>query len=214
ESGRQQGDAALAQEALSGVPRERLFRFGPAHAPARAVRRGIQRLGNGLAADHVAWRSHRAWDDAAHTDAGRGRTLAMYDDLCFRSIRKPMPLSPREVVMILDVEQHVYAERPRDMRVNERMIRRRIFSHQFHGRPVFLARVTRQIQPREMGELLRQFRMQIARAAAGVLGHLRDRAAAARETEQRDVLARAESDRVVKDAEASELDDVVAAPAP
>jgi len=50
-----------------------------------------------------------------------------------------MPLSPGEVVMILDVEQDVDAQRTPNLRVNERVIRCSIPAHQLHRRPVLLA---------------------------------------------------------------------------
>ena len=59
--------------------------------------------------------------------------------LALRSVGQPMPLAPREVVVVLDVEQHLDAERARDVRVNQRVIRRGVPAHQLHRRPVFLA---------------------------------------------------------------------------
>ncbi len=54
-----------------------------------------------------------------------------------------MPLSPGEVVMILDVEQDLDAQRTGKVSVNERMIRRSIPAHQLHRRPVLLAGFSR-----------------------------------------------------------------------
>ena len=97
----------------------------------------------------------------------------MHDDLGLRSVRKAMPLTPGEVVMVLDVEPHLDAQRARDVRVNQRMIRRGISAHQLHRRPVLLTGLGRKIEPSQVRELLRQLRMQLARKPAVVLGDLR-----------------------------------------
>ena len=109
-----------------------------------------------------------------------------------------MPLAPREVVMILDVEPDLDAQRPRDVRVNERVIRRRVPAHQLHRRPVLLARFGRQIEPRQMRQFLRQLGMELARQPAVVLSDLRAGAAAAGVAEEREVLAARESRRLVE----------------
>ena len=74
----------------------------------------------------------------------------MHDDFSFGTIWEPMPLSPREVVMILDVETQLDAQSTRNVRVNERVIRGSISSHQFHPSPVLLASFSRQIKPCQM----------------------------------------------------------------
>jgi L-ascorbate metabolism protein UlaG (beta-lactamase superfamily) len=104
ESGRQQRDVALAEKRLRDVPREQLLCLRPAHAPAGAVRRGVQRRRHPLAADDVARRAHRAGDDAEHAGAGGRRALAMDDDLALGAVGQHVPLAPREVVVVLDVE--------------------------------------------------------------------------------------------------------------
>jgi hypothetical protein len=86
---------------------------------------------------------HRTWDDAEHADTGWHRSFSMHNDFTFLPIRKATPLSPGEVVVILDVEQDLDAQRPRNVRVNERVIRRRIPAHQLHRRPVLLASFSR-----------------------------------------------------------------------
>ena len=48
-------------------------------------------------------------------------------------------LLPREVVMVLDVEDHLRAELLRDVLVDERVVRRGVAAHQLHRGPVFLA---------------------------------------------------------------------------
>ena len=124
-----------------------------------------------------------------------------------------MPLAPGEVVMVLDVEQHLDAQRTRDVRVNERVIRRGIPAHQLHRRPVLLAGFGRQIEPRQMRQFLRQLGMELARQPAVVLSDLRTGAAAAGVAEEREVVAARESRRVVEHREPAELDEVIAAPA-
>ena len=49
-----------------------------------------------------------------------------------------MALLPREVVVVLHVEQHVKPEVPGNVLMDERMIRGGVTAHQFHRRPVFL----------------------------------------------------------------------------
>ena len=124
-----------------------------------------------------------------------------------------MPLTPGEVVMILDVEQDLDAQRTRNVRVNERVIRRGIPAHQLHRRPVLLARFSREIEPRQMRQFLRQLGMELARQPAVVLRDLRTRAAAAGVAEEREVLAAREPRRVVEHRELAELDEVIAAAA-
>jgi hypothetical protein len=86
------------------------------------MRSRIQRRGHTFSADDVAGRAHRTWDDAEHADTGWRRSLSMHDDFTFRPIREPMPFAPGKVVMILDVEPHLDAQRMGHGRVNQRVI--------------------------------------------------------------------------------------------
>jgi hypothetical protein len=52
-----------------------------------------------------------------------------------------MPLTPREIVVVLDVEQDPDAERPGDVPVNHGVVRCRIPAHQLHRCPILLARL-------------------------------------------------------------------------
>ena len=77
--------------------------------------------------------------------------------------------------MVLDVEQDLDAQRARDVGVNQRVIRRGIPAHQLHRRPVLLAGFSREIEPRQLRQLLRQLGMELARQPAVVLRDLRAR---------------------------------------
>ena len=137
----------------------------------------------------------------------------MHDHFGLRSVRQPMPLAPREVVMVLDVEQHLDAERLRDVRVNQRVIGGGIPAHQLHGRPVLLSGLGGQIEPRELRQLPRQLRMERSCETAVVLRHLRTGAAAPGMAEECEVRSGRQAGGLVKNGELAELDEVVAAPA-
>ena len=79
----------------------------------------------------------------------------MDDDLGFRTVRQPMTLAPREVVMILDVEQHFDAESTRHLLVNQFMIRRGIAAHELHGGPILLPGISGEVEPGEVRQFLR-----------------------------------------------------------
>ena len=74
----------------------------------------------------------------------------MDDDFRFRSVGKAMALTPGKVVMVLDIEHHVDTKRPRNVCVNQLVIRGGIPSHELHRRPIFLAGFRREVEPREM----------------------------------------------------------------
>jgi len=78
----------------------------------------------------------------------------------------------------------------RDVFVNERMIRRRVATHEVHGGPVFLARFFLKGQPREVLHLVRQIVASIHGDAAVVLAHLGTRTTRTAVREERDVFAR------------------------
>ena len=67
-------------------------------------------------------------------------------------------LFPREVVMVLQIEQHLRAEIRRDVLVNERVVRRGVSAHQFHRGPIFLPFLRIQRQPGQPLQLARQIR--------------------------------------------------------
>ena len=100
-----------------------------------------------------------------------------------------------------------------DVRVDERVIRRGVASHQLHRGPVLLAGLAREIEPGQVGELLRQLRVLLTREPAVVLGHLGARAAAAGVAEEREVLAGREAHGGVEHRQQAELDEVIAAAA-
>ena len=62
-----------------------------------------------LAAHDIAGRRHRAGDDPEHTGTGGRCALAMHDHLALLAVHN-VALLTREVVMVLDVEDHVRAE--------------------------------------------------------------------------------------------------------
>ena len=70
----------------------------------------------------------------------------MHDHLALDSV-DDVSLFPREVVMVLQVQQHLRPKVPGDVFVNARMVRRRVASHQFHRRPVLLPFLGIQRQP-------------------------------------------------------------------
>lgn len=62
----------------------------------------------------------------------------MHDDLALHTVND-MLFIPREIVVVLQIQQHLRAEMLRDVAVNARVIRRRVLAHQLHCVPVFLA---------------------------------------------------------------------------
>ena len=65
---------------------------------------------------------------------------------------------PREVVVILDAADDLCAQQLNDVAVEYRVIRRRIFAHQIHCRPVVLAFLGSEVKPCETSESLVPFR--------------------------------------------------------
>ena len=72
----------------------------------------VERPVAAFARHDVARRRHRAGDDADDAAAGWCRALAVHDHVACRAVGEPVPLAPREVVVVLDVEQHLRAQRP------------------------------------------------------------------------------------------------------
>ena len=93
-----------------------------------------------------------------HASARGRRALAMHDDFALFAVHD-VAFFPREVVMVLDVEDHVRAELPRDVLVDERVVRRGVAAHQVHRGPVFLAVRVVEREPREVLQFLRQVRV-------------------------------------------------------
>ena len=79
----------------------------------------------------------------------------MHDDFAFHAINDVL-LLPREVVMVLQIEQHLRAEILGDVTVNARVVRRGVLAHQLHRVPVFLALLRIERQPREPLQFARQ----------------------------------------------------------
>jgi hypothetical protein len=96
-------------------------------------------------------------------------------------------LAPGEVVVVLDAGERRRPQRRRHPAVDDRVVRRGVLAHQLHLRPILLARLRTEIEPRQVPEPLRQLRVRRRRELRGVVGHLGAGAAAAGVAEQRDV---------------------------
>ena len=165
ETGGEQRDVALTQERcvsshLNSLLRlVRLMRRPAPCAADSATRRP-------LAPDDEARRPHRAGNDAQHASPAGVAPLRW--TITRPPCRRPaVPLPPREVVMVLDVEQHLDAERSGDMRWISAWLAA-AYSHQFHRRPVFLPRLGREIEPRQCAAP-RKLRVELARQTAVVM---------------------------------------------
>src|SRR5436190_2794495 len=90
-----------------------------------------------------------------YTLACRRRAFAMHDDFPFHAIND-MFLFPREVVMVLQIEQHLRAEIFRDVPMKARMVRRCVAAHQLHRVPVFLAFLRIERKPCQPEQITRQ----------------------------------------------------------
>ena len=69
-------------------------------------------------------------------------------------------LHPGEVVVVLDMCDRPLAQELRDVPVDHLVVGRRVFAHQVHRRPVFLACLAIEVEPRQPPEVLvlrRQF---------------------------------------------------------
>ena len=118
----------------------------------------------------------------------------MNDHFFFHAVDH-VPLFPGEVVMVLEVQQHFGAEIGGHVLVDERVVRRGVAAHQLHRRPVFLAFLRIQRQPRQALQLARQVRELAEGNLAVMVAHGRTRAAAAAVREQCHVSSRgADSD--------------------
>ena len=153
------------------------------------MRSRVQRLRVAFAADDKARRCHRTRDDTQHTLAGRRRTLPVNDDFLLHAIDYVF-LFPREVVMVLQVEQHLRAEVRRHVLVDEGVVGRGVAAHQFHRFPILLAFLRIQRQPGQPLQLAGKIRKLAERQLAVVIAHRRTGSAAAAVRQQCQVSSR------------------------
>src|ERR1035437_10858245 len=102
---------------------------------------------------------------------------------------------------------------PRDVFVDEEVIRGGVLAHQFHRRPVFLAVGGIEVEPREIAEFLWQILVFLARNAAVMVANLRAGAAAAAVAQQGEIRAGFKAEFLGFDGEFAELDEMIAAAA-
>ena len=159
------------------------------------MRRTVQRLRLTLAADDEARRRHRSGDYPEHAGACGCRALAVHDQLTLNTLDH-VAFFPREVVVVLDVEDYIRAELAHDVVVDERVVGRSVMAHQVHRIPVFLARCFFERKPCEVFQFLRQPAVAIHRDAAVVLANLRACSARAAVRKQREVFARLKAERL------------------
>ena len=133
-------------------------------------------------------------DNPEHASARGSRAFAMHDDFALLAIHDVRFL-PREVVMVLDVEDDVCAELVGNVLVDERVVRGGVVVHQVHRGPVFLAVGVVAREPREVLEFFRQVFVAGHRALAVVIAHLRTGSARTRVREQREVIARLKAEK-------------------
>ena len=110
----------------------------------------------------------------------------MHDDLALDAA-DDMLFFPREVVMVLQIQQHRRTEMRRDVAMDARVVRRRVLAHQFHRGPIFLALLRIQREPCEPFQLARQIRELAECNLAVVIANRCARAAAAAVRQQRNV---------------------------
>src|SRR5688572_24156547 len=122
-------------------------------------------------------------------------------------------LLPREVVVVLDVQDDARAELFRDVLVDEFVVRRRVAPHQVHRVPIFLTRFFIQRKPGEVLELLRQIRTAGHRDFAISITNLRPGSARTRMTEQREVFAGWQIEAIARHGERAEFDEMISAAA-
>ena len=124
-----------------------------------------------------------------------------------------MRLLPREVVVVLHIQQHLRAQMTRHVPMDHRMVGRRIPAHQLHGRPVLLALRGIQVQPGQVLERVRQLGVPAHGQLAVVRRHGRARPAAAAVAEQREVGPGGQPEVGLVEGQGAELHEVVAAAA-
>ena len=129
----------------------------------------------------------------------------MHDDVAVA-----VPLAPGEVVVVLDVGQHLGAQLAGEPRVDDLVVGGGEVAHQVHRLPVLLPRLGVELEPGEVGELLRQLGMQPAGDLRVVAGDQGARAARARVREHGQVGAGREPEVVGRRGRAAELHEVVA----
>src|SRR5579885_1448033 len=204
----QQRDAALFQIGIALLLGNGLERAATTHLASRAVRGGVERTGNALAAHQIARVAHRTGDNAQHARSGRRGALAMDNGAGAVS----QGLAPGEVMMVLDVGNLLQPHRARDAVVNDVVVGGGEAPGQFHREPVFLSGLRIQGKPGEMAQRLIQGWMQAARNLGIGVGDLEANAARAAVREQRQILARLQPQIGVVNGQAQDapLDEVVA----
>jgi len=70
----------------------------------------------------------------------------MHHDLALDAV-DDVPLAPGKIVVVLDVEQNLETQMPRDVAVDQVVVCSRIASHQLHCRPVFLSVGVGEVEP-------------------------------------------------------------------
>lgn len=208
DAGGKQGDASLVEQLLGVFPLERVGRFLSAHDASRSVGGGVERRGFAFTAYHVGGTGHRTGDDAEHTFA-RGRGSFAVDNHFFPVVR----LLPGEIVMVLDVDRDLHAEIRRNVFMDTSVIGGGVLAHEFHGGPVFLARLVIQVEPRQVYELGRQLGMERTRERAKVRRHVGAGAAASAVAHESKVGTGLDPEGAIRELDFPELDEVVAAAA-
>ena len=104
-----------------------------------------------LSSSDVGGTGHGTGDHTQNAGRGRGRALAMNDQM-----PTEVRLSPCEVVVVFNIEQDVRAEMLGDVFVDEMVVGRGVIAHEGHGRPVLRTLVGIQIQPGQVVKFLGQ----------------------------------------------------------
>ena len=177
-----------------------------------------------LAPDDEPGGGHGAGDDPE--DAGvRGCGAFAVDHHLLGDPIDDVALLPGEVVVVLDVQEHLGTEVTGDMAVDEFVVGRRVTPHELHGRPVFLAFHRIEVEPGEPLVVLGQLRVHGHGELAVVVADGRAGASASAVGQQGQVFARGQGQRrrirrgstvgprLGQDPEGAELDEVVPAPA-
>ncbi len=90
---------------------------------------------------------HRARNDAQHAGAGRRRAFAVDDQLAAL-----VAFFPGEVVVVLDARDDFGAQQFRHQSMDHRVVRGRVFAHEIHRQPVFLAGLAVEARARPAGQ--------------------------------------------------------------
>src|SRR6202047_5327924 len=131
----------------------------------------VERFGFAFTAHHEARRGHRARYDTDYASPGGCCPFAMNDHVAFDTVDQ-VPLFPGEVVVVLNIEDHVRSKFACNEVMNERVIGRGIATHQVHRGPVFLPGRFIERKPGKVLQFFRQFRMSFHRDTAVMLADL------------------------------------------